>query len=155
MLRINKISFLLQKIEIIFFSFYLFISLQLTQTKTTVNDKTRCICPICANSHQYIEPLDNENQKITCDSTHNNNNNNINNKEDIFGAKNINKNTVSEKELITRFAIPIVSKSQTLGKCDSKLDSLYEMKRFSSYGDVVLELKQKFSSCDTLNTISK
>ena len=92
---------------------------------------------------------DNENLKITSDSTHNNN------KEDVLGAQNTNKNTVSEKELITRLAIPIVSKSHTLGKCDSKLDSLYEMKRFSSYGDVVLELKQKFSSCDTLNTISK
>jgi hypothetical protein len=93
--------------------------------------------------------LDNENLKITCDSTQNNK------KEDIFGAKNISKNTVSEKEMITRFAIPIVSKSHTIGKCDSKLDSLCEMKRFSSYGDVVLELKQKFSSCDALNAISK
>lgn len=110
----------------------------------SIKNKNVCICPVCANNHQIINSPENS-SKI-------NNNINVNNNTYSAAIKN-DKNNNSENKMVSSLVIPIVSNQQTLKKINSSNDTLDGLKRYSSYGDVILELKQKFSNNNFSKTI--
>ena len=57
------------------------------------------------------------------------------------------------KKMVERIVKPIVFYRKACGACDIKTDSIQELKRYSSYGDVVMELKNKFAIHNEINSI--
>jgi len=79
---------------------------------------------------------------------------NIKNKtESNLGFPEDNNNNSVKQKVVSRQVIPIVAKRQSLSGTDAKKENFDKMKTYSSYSDVVLELKKKFSSNDQINSI--
>ena len=57
------------------------------------------------------------------------------------------------KKVVERIVKPIAFYRKACGACDIKTDSIQELKRYSSYGDVVMELKNKFAIHNEINSI--